>query len=245
MTARAFIIPSTALSRLKRRARWIVKGVETDVTVSEYGTFWRVHLRGVADSKVFVGQPIRPGRFFVPSDAHLRLVTIMPQRYLSWRSPVWTSIAPISMEPERVVTRGVRDHKVFCDVPMGGGKCFVPSDAWARIYERYAINDGSGEVQRRRPVQFMGTGRYGFPPYTAWVAPSLRNKRSPWAAGDRFMTNRYWLPHDGKPVQRARTAVLASKKLVDRMLLELGPIPRFVVGRPFLVGIDRYVVGQP
>jgi hypothetical protein len=45
-------------------------------------------------------------------------------------------------------------------------------------------------------------------------------------------------------VKRARTAVMASKKLVDRVFLELGPVPRFVAGRPFIAGVDSFFVGR-
>jgi hypothetical protein len=93
-------------------------------------------------------------------------------------------------------------------------------------------------------VQFMGTGRYGFPKYTAWVGASLRSKRK-WAVFDGpFGQHRFFLPHDGTPVLRARRAVVAAKKLVDRVLLELGPVPRFVAGRPFIAGIDSFIVGS-
>jgi hypothetical protein len=31
--------PSTAITRLRRRARWVVRGQETDITVSEFGSY--------------------------------------------------------------------------------------------------------------------------------------------------------------------------------------------------------------
>jgi phage tail P2-like protein len=235
--------PSTALSRLHRRARYVVRGQETDITVSEFGTYWRLHLRGVAGQKVFTDRPIGPDRFFIPSDAASRLITVMPRERLSWRSPVWASIEPVTSEPERIVINGTRRRSVFCDVPMRHRAYYAPSDAWARIFERYAINDGSVELQKRRPVQFMGTGRYGFPKYTAWVGASLRSKRKR-AVFDGPPNRQFFLPHDGTPVVRAKRAVLASKKLVDRILLELGPVPRFVAGRPFIAGVDNFVVGH-
>jgi phage tail P2-like protein len=236
-------VPSTALSRLHRRARYVVRAQETDVTVSEFGSYWRLHLRGMAGQKIFASRPIRPARFYIRSDAAARLITVMPRERLAWRSPVTPSVEPVTAEPERIVVGGMRRRSTFCDVPLRQRAFYVPSDAWARIFERYAINDGSVELQKRRPVQFMGTGRYGFPRYTAWVGVSLRSKRK-WAVFDGPPHRRFFLPHDGTPVARAKRAVLASKKLVDRILLELGPVPRFVAGRPFIAGVDSFIVGH-
>jgi phage tail P2-like protein len=249
------ITPTTAIERLKRRARWIVHGEETDITVSEFGTYWRLRLRGVEDSKVFVGRPFGLRRFYIPSDAAKRLITIMPKDRLSWRSPVWASLEPVTAEPERIMIGGMRRHSVFSGGsdptmqvtmggPLGGSSYYAPSDAWARVFERYAINDGSAELLKRRPVQFMGTGRYGFPKYTAWVGVSLRSKRK-WAVFDGVPFNRFFLPHDPTPVKRVKAAVQASKKIADRILLELGPVPRFVAGRAFIAGTDSFMVGRP
>jgi phage tail P2-like protein len=236
-------IPSTAIERLKRRARYIVRGRETDVTVSEFGSYWRVHLRSQEDSKVFCDRSVSR-RFYIPSDAAKRLITVMPRERLAWRSPVWASLEPITAEPERIVINGRRGYRVFCDGPMRRRAFYIPSDAWSRIYSRFAINDGSSEVQRRRPVQFMGVGRYGFPKYTAWVRVSLRSTRKRGVFSGIAVHRRFYLPRDPTPVRRARAAAMASKKLVDRVLLELGPVPRFVAGRPFIAGVDSFVVGR-
>jgi phage tail P2-like protein len=237
------IIPSTALERLHRRARYVVRGVETDTTVTELGQFWRLHLRSQEDSKVFCNRPASR-RFYIPSDAWTRLITVAPRERLAWRSPVTPSVEPVTAEPERVVVNGMRGHRVFCDVPMRQKAFYLLSDAWARIYERFAISDGSTEVQRRRPVQFMGIGQYGFPKYTAWVRVSLRSIRKRGVFSGNPIHHRFYLPHDPTPVLRARRAVMASKKLVDRVMLELGPVPRFVAGRPFIAGADSFYVGR-
>ena len=236
-------IPSTAIERLKRRARYIVRGQETDVTVSEFGSYWRVHLRSQEDSKVFCDRPVSR-RFYIPSDAAKRLITVTPRERLAWRSPVWASLEPITAEPERIVINGTRGHRVFCDWPMRRRAFYIPSDAWSRIYSRFPINDGSSEVQRRRPVQFMGVGRYGFPKYTAWVRVSLRSIHKRGVFSGVPVYRRFYLPHDPTPVRRARAAAMASKKLVDRVLLELGPVPRFVAGRPFIAGVNSFIVGR-
>jgi hypothetical protein len=72
---------------------------------------------------------------------------------------------------------------------------------------------------------------------------SLRSKRR-WAVFDGPPERHFFLPHDPTAVARAKRAVQAAKKLVDRMLLELGPLPRFVAGRPFIAGADSFIVGS-
>jgi hypothetical protein len=207
-----------------------------------------VHLRGVEDGSVFANRPffpVRPKRFYIPTTAPKRLITIMPRERLSWRTPVWSSLEPMTAQPEKLFYGSTRRRSVFCDVPMRLPKrdFYVPSDAWSRIYERYSINDGSVELNSRRPVQFMGTGRYGFPKYTAWIGMSLRSKRR-FAVFDGPPNHHFFQPHDPTPVKRAKIAVQASKKIADRILLELGPVPSFVAGRPFIVGRQNFIVGR-
>jgi hypothetical protein len=212
-----------------------------------------VHLRSIEDGSVFTTRPIRPvppKRFYIPTTAPKRLITIMPRSRLSWRSPVWASMQPLTAAPDSVVIGSTRRRSVFCDVPSTGPRVpnpfswyYVPSDAWSRIFDRYSINDGSTELNSRRPVQFMGTGRYGFPKYTAWIGMSLRSRRR-WGVFDGLPYRKFYLPHDPTPVQRAKTAVQAAKKIADKILLELGPVPSFVAGRPFFAGQNKFIVGR-
>jgi hypothetical protein len=152
---------------------------------------------------------------------------------------------PLTAEPDRLVYPSTRRRSVYCDVPMRlhGRDYYVPSDAWSRIYQRYSINDGSTELNSRRPVQFMGIGRYGFPKYTAWIGMSLRSRRR-YAVFSGITYRKYYQPHDPTPVKRAKIAVQASKKIADRILLELGPVPSFIAGRTFLAEKQSFIVGR-
>src|SRR5262249_1712238 len=49
--------PSTALSRLRRRARWVVNGVETDITVTEFGSYFQLHMPAAAGVRFFANRP--------------------------------------------------------------------------------------------------------------------------------------------------------------------------------------------
>lgn len=242
-------ILSTAMERLKRRARWVVNGVETDITVNSIGSYWQLHLPGSAGERVFTDRPIRPDRFYVPSEAWRRIVTIAPNSTLAWRSVVGPTLEPISSIPERIVVDGTRGYSVFCDLPSSPKSYYAPSMAPLRIYQRYAVNDGSPGAMARRPaVQFMGVGRYGFPKYTAWVGVAINGLRSAFAAGEGIIAShrRYWIPHDPMPLRRVREAVSCATRLADKVLLRIGPVPRFIAGgTPMLADIDQMIVGRP
>lgn len=258
---KVFPIPSTALSRLKRRVRWVEHGVETDVRTTEYGSYFRVHLPSIEDSKVFSNRCVGlgGGRYFLPSTAKDRLLTIQPNQQLPWRNPVTPSLQAVTSEPELVKVSGLRGYSVFSNLPIAVwqegispapsiGNFFVPTSATLRIYQRYAVLNGSARLLRRHPVQFMGVGRYGFPAFTAWLQVTVGNRRCPWAAGFGFYLHKskFWIPHNGEPTRQVRAAVVASKTLRDQILLQTGPIPRFVPGgTPVLADIDTVIVGRP
>lgn len=238
--------PSTAIDRLKRRARWVVGGVETDTTVANVGSGFELRLKGEAGQRVFSGDPSNGGAYFIPSDAWKRLVIIEPQARLPWRSAVTPSMRAVISEPERVVVDGNAGYSVFCDEPARMG-FFVPTTAPLRIFERYPVL-GPDTTPSRPVCQFMGVGRYGFPPHTAQVRASLPGKRLAEAAGEGIVAlgPRYWLPHDHRPMTNLCLAASASKRLSDKVLLLTGPEPRFVAGQtPFIAGEDSLIVGRP
>lgn len=242
---RSYPVPSTALSRLHRRARWVVNQAETDVTVTDFGNYYRLHLVGAERRGVFTKRPMGTG-YFRPSDAWRRLVTIAPETRMPWRFPIGpSSLRAIQAEPERVVVPGTRGRSVFCNLPCRSGY-LVPTTAPLRIYQRYPVVDGTGP-QRRAAVQIMGTGYYGWPRHTAMVRMSIPGKRPWWAAGEGIVAPRskFWRPHDSEPVQTMCRAMQAAKRLSDRVLLQIGPTHRFVAGIPFFADVDSFVVGRP
>lgn len=240
----SYTIHSTALSRLKRRVRWIEDGVETDVSITEFGTYFQIHKDAPEDGKVFCDRPFG-GRHYIPSTASNRLLTILPEARLAWRSPVTPTLRAITSEPERVTVSGTRRWGVFCDVSLPS--FYVPSTAKYRIFERYAVLDSKQRDLRRPSQQYMGVGRYGFPPFTAWIDMTLNGRLNFWSAGYGFFNQRrYFLPHDGRPLERARLATVAAKRLHDKILLRTGPVPRFIAGgKPVLADIDVVIVGRP
>ena len=240
---RSFAVPSTALSRLQRRARWVVDGQETTIRTDEFGSYFRLHFPSVEGKSVFSDR-VHARRFYLPSQAWRRLVTVAPSPRLSWRSPVSPTLRAVTSEPERIKVAGTRGPRRFCNTPMAG--FFVPSTAKYRIFDRYAVNDGSRPL-KRPAVQFTGQGRYGFPAHTAYLRLSIPGKRSKRAAGEGIMIprSRFWMPHDKGRVDDVKRAIQSAKRLSDRVLLNLGPKPRFIAGRPFFAGVDTFVVGRP
>lgn len=241
----AFSTPSTALTRLKRRARWVVAGVETEIRVSSIGNWFRLHLPKALGLRVFCDTR-QHGRFFVPSDAWSRLYTVQPTPRQAWRAPVTPTLEPATAEPERVTVSGMRSSGVFCDVPMRRG-FYRPTTAPLRIFQRYAVADGR-PLAHRPACQIMGLGRYGFPAHTAYVSVSVPGRAPRWAAGRGFYQPRarYWIPHDPSRVIAVRRAIDAARRASDRILLKLGPERRFVAGGdPVLAGVDTVIVGRP
>lgn len=242
---RRFTIPSTALSRMHRRARWVVSGVETTITVTDYGTWFRLHLASKAGPRVISNRRPRAKRYFVPSTADRRLITVRPTENLPWRVAVTPSLQAVSSKPDRVAERAPAGRRVIGHHPPFR-RFFVKSTATSRLFDRYAVFDGSSPA-RRRPVQFMGIGRYGFPMHRAEVTVQVNAKRHRLAAGTGIIARRkrFWIPHDPVPLDHVLRAAQAAKRLSDRILLNIGPRPRFVAGRPFIADTDRLVVGMP
>ncbi|PYF05039.1 phage tail P2-like protein [Rhodopseudomonas faecalis] len=244
--------PSTARDHMGLKARWVVRGKETDERVTEFGSHFQLHLRSSAGRRVMCDRPFAR-RYFVPSEAWRRLVTIAPKAISPWRIAVGPTLQAVQAEPERIAEHGIRGRGVFSGSVYYRStgsflrrNYFVPTTAPMRLFDRYPVFDGS--VGLKRPnVQFMGTGRYGAPAHSAIIHVSIPGRRSRHAAGEGITTPgaRYWLPSNPEPFQRVRNAISLAKRLSDKLLLQSGPIPRFVADKPFLAGIDKFVVGRP
>jgi phage tail-like protein len=241
---KGFPVPSTAFERLRRRARWVVEGIETDQRVTEFGSYFRLHVKAQEGLRVFSDR-VPFGRFFLPSDAASRIITIEPKARLPWRSPVRPSLEPVSSEPERVTVQGTLRQGVFSGRPLGVGY-FRPSTAPLRVYWRFAVHDGR-KVNRRPSIQFMGVGRYSFPAHTAHLTISVRGRRPRWRAGEgvNLPKTRFWLPHNGEPIRNVRRAMVAAKRASDVVLIHHADRPQIIAGQPFLAEINSYVVGRP
>lgn len=240
----AFPVPSTAFKRLQRRARWVVSGTETDTRVSDYGNWFRLHIKAMGGRRVFVRCALN-AHYFQPSEAWRRIVTIAPKTRDYWRAPVGPHLEGVTSEPERIKIEGRRDAGVFCGHYVRCGY-FRPSSAPLRIYWRFAVANGS-RTFRRPAIQFMGIGRYGFPAHTAHVQLSMPATRKAFAAGEGILARRskFWLPHDPNRTLNARRALIAAKRASDRLMIRYAPRAQIIAGTIFLAAIDGFVVGRP
>jgi len=235
-----FFVPSAAPERLRRRARWVVGGVETDVKVTQFESYFRVHLPGNIGRSIYSGC-ITAGRFFVPLGASDRIVTIAPTPVSPWRSFVGPRLDAVTSEPELVTVRGTEGLAVFCGRHVRG-RFFLPSTANYRVYERYATSSGASQRARslRPTVQFMGVGRYGMPRSTAEISVRVRGKRPRWAAGEGNTApgRMFWRPRDTKSIDRVLDAMRAAKRLSDRIKVSTRTSNSFIAGQPYFAG-DR------
>lgn len=232
------LVPSSALVRHGRRARWVVGGVETDTRVSNDGSIEQLHIPSVAGLSAFCGRPML-GRYLTVSTSSRRLVTIQPAQSLPWRSAVTPSMQAITAEPERVKVGGTRGLQLFCGMPMRG--FLVKTTAPMRIYDRYAVYDGSVPAHRAATM-FMNHGRFGWPAHYARVYLSVPSQRSGFAFGLGInMPKKFLVPHNPEPLAKAMRAIRASKRLSDRIDLVIGPIHKFVAGKTFIAGVDSYI----
>lgn len=239
-----FPVPSTAMQRLNRRARWVVDGTETDVRVSDFGGYFRLHRDGEAGLGTFCNRrPLRT--FYLRSSAHDRLVTIRPTARLAWRFPIGPTIEPVTAEPERVVVEGTMQHGVFSGCGMATGY-LRPSTAAYRIYWRFAAFERRSSANRRPSVSYMGVGRLGFPAHTAHLRVSIPGRRETWRAGEgiHLPGTRFWVPHDRRPVQNTYFALRAAKRASDLALVHFPLRHRMLAGRLFLADVDSFVIGR-
>lgn len=246
--------PSQGLKHLERRATYNIGGVDTDITVTNFGNYYQLHIPSFEKQKVFSGRPFGE-RYFQPSDAVERLFTVAPRPSLPWRGPIGASLQAVDASPEVIKVPGEIGYAVYSNSALKHADFnllhhkhfFLPSTAKYRIFDRYAINDGSVLSAPRPNVQFMGVGRYGWPAFTAELDVHMPSKQSYFKAGEGIAVpkRRFWIPHDPEPMNYVRRALEASRRLSDKLLLKPVPLARFIAGRPFIAGQDSYVIGRP
>jgi hypothetical protein len=238
-----FFMPSTAGQRLQLRSVWVEGGLATPARVEQFQGFYRIYRPGHAGRRVFVGLPVGR-RFFQPSSAWQRIITIAPATNQPWRQPVGPKLEPVSAEPELVVVSRSKGRRAFVGDTMRG-HFLCPHRSLS--YHRFAFYDGTRVPMRARPVQFMSVGRYGWPARVAQLEVSAPGRRPEWAAGGGIIVPkaRFWRPHDGRPTQDVMRAIRVSKRAADRVLLKHAARPRLLAGQIFRAGADSFVIGRP
>lgn len=228
--------PNEAVHRMRRRARWVVDGVETEARVEGLEGGYRIFQRATRASQAFSGRIVKGGVFFLPSTAGDRIVTVEPVSRSPWRAPVGPHLTPVASEPEIVAQPGQEAHEVYSGRPFGS-RYYVPSRADHRLFERYSVFT-RGAAKTRPSIQFMGVGRYGMKPKTAELRVEIRSPLSPRKAGEGTSApkSRFWIPHDGRPLERTCEAVNAARRLTDTVLLDTKNPSGFIAGLPAPAG---------
>lgn len=255
-------IPSTAKDHLARKAVWTVNGVDTDITVTDFGNFYQLHIPTNVNHRLvpnfnFFGHSSADGAFIVPSDAWKRLVTIEPTLTTPWRVPVGPSLKAVNAQPDIVaqLTDGIHfrfiagsNYQHGTGTVLGINSFVRPSTAKYRLFERYAVYDPDQVPLLRPNPTFLGRSRLGWPNFTAQVDVSMSSKQSPFVFGTmRTMVpqSRFLIPHDPRPIAYVCDAINQARRMADKILLNTKASPVFAAGDLFIAGVDHYTVGQP
>lgn len=270
-----FDIPSVAKGELVRKAIWYgADDQPTDAEVNDLGTYYQVLVPGVADEKMFCNTFLTPGNgvnsYPQPSDAWKRVLTIEPASDAPYPVAVGPSLISIQSQPQKVAVPGTRGLAFYAgsdyyhgtgtllaskndvsDPPLPASNFFLPSTAKYRLYDAYYVIDPNNPPPANPASavsMFMGVGRLGWPAFTA--------QANVWATGQRSIKgltpgdilsprDKFLIPHDGEPIINLCTAIEASRRLQDKILLKTGPFPTFVAGSELIAGTDNFVVGEP
>jgi len=240
-----FAQPNDAIVRLRRRARWVVNGTETDTRVENFESYFRLFIKAILKYSIFSNTPVRKkGKFWMPSTASSRIVTIEPTSMSPWRSTVGPRLEPVKSEPELVFVKGTEGHAVYTNRPIHN-RFFLPSTASYRMFQRYPVYDPAFPAPAKRPsIQFMGVGRYGIQAHSAELKVGMSTQWSRYKArlNEPFIPrSRFWTPHDGALMVKNRQAVIAAKRLSDKILLDTNTKPGFIAGLPRFAG-DNIVI---
>ncbi|WP_315768368.1 MULTISPECIES: phage tail protein I [unclassified Bradyrhizobium] len=234
-----FPTPNEAITRLSKRASWVVNGVETDTKIDNEGTYFRLYIKAVRPYSTFCNTPLGlKKKFPMPSTAASRIVTIAPIVSAPWRRAVGPQIEPVSTTPELITISGKEGKAVYSGRPIHK-RFFVPSMAPYHTYERYAVNDGSAADAKRPSIQFMGVGRYGIEPRSAELKIQMQTRWSKYKArlAQPFSPKtRFFTPHDGTLMTKNRQAIIAAKRMTDKILLDTDTKPGFIAGLPRFAG---------
>ncbi|WP_439357775.1 phage tail protein I [Bradyrhizobium sp. DASA03007] len=234
-----FTCPNDAITRLSKKSVWVVGGVEQDTRIEVDRGQYRLFVKAHLPYSIFCNRPLNlKKKFPVPSTAYKRIITIAPLVLSPWRIAVGPSLEPVSTTPEIVTITGKEGHAVYSGRPIHK-RYYVPSIAPYQTFERYAINDGSIQMPQRPTVQFMGVGRYGIQPHSAELKVRMQSRWSRFKArlGQPFAPRTsFFTPHDGRLMLENRKAIMAAKRLSDKIVLDTNTKPGFIAGLPKFAG---------
>jgi hypothetical protein len=234
--------PSEAAKRLRPRVDWVVNDAATDATVLPLDVnTYQIFINTKDQGSIFSNQSPKRKRFFLPSKAAKRILTVTPVSTSPWRTAIGPTLTPISSEPELVAQRHQAGPGVFTGT-RPKKHILVPSRARFHLYQRFAVDDGSAPA-KRPSIRFSGVGRYGYPGHKAELTLQLRapiDTRKARIGGQPTAAQRFLMPHNGEPLRRAKAAIVASKRLSDKIVVRTDTSRGITAGLPFYAG-DTYL----
>ncbi|WP_085633544.1 phage tail protein I [Marivita cryptomonadis] len=97
------------------------------------------------------------------------------------------------------------------------GACLPETIAWQHLFERWHIHDPDRALDVRHQSTHLGVTRLGMPAYHAEVLTRIKGRRHPRTAG--AFVNGYMVATSQTPITDAREAVMVSKSLRDKVLI--------------------------
>jgi hypothetical protein len=97
------------------------------------------------------------------------------------------------------------------------GACLPETISWQHLFERWHIHDPDRALDVRHQSTHLGVTRLGMPAYHAEVLTRIKGRRHPRTAG--AFVNGYMVATSRAPITDAREAVMVSKSLRDKVLI--------------------------
>lgn len=97
------------------------------------------------------------------------------------------------------------------------GACLPETISWQYLFERWHIHDPDRALDERRRSTHLGYTRLGMPAYHAEVLTRIKGRRHPRTAG--AFVNGHMVAASREPITDAREAVMVSKSLRDKVLI--------------------------
>ena len=127
--------PNESEMRMGRAATWNVNGVDTDVTVQDFGNYFQLRIAGQAtDLEMYDDELCATNDgwgYITPDTSWRRLVTIAPQSMGPYPVAVGPSLRAINSTPVLVQEAGVAGYDSFCGsdyAPLDPGGMFMSPD---------------------------------------------------------------------------------------------------------------------
>ena len=227
---------STSASQYTRTAKLWDRGAETVLTYREVrlestGTrqataFDEVILAPKATKAIHLDAPPRARGFLVDDQGVARRIIRIPRdadyEFRLGRE-TYTTVLPnaelVDVRPQFVAeVHAGQGGAVYA----GGGSRIAggflpPTVAWRHLFERWHVHDPDRVPAERRRSMHLGHTRLGMPPYNAEANVRLLGKR-PWRITGEFVRG-HLVATSKKPITDARQAVMITKSLRDKILL--------------------------